>query len=90
MPVVGSRLVAVAAIYLAVNKAGYVKLIFALPALSVVTSLKPKNVSPSPLPEGSAASLENNSMRKLVLAAAVNSPVITVLLLPRNADNKLG
>ncbi len=51
----------------------------ALPFPSVVTSLKPKKVSPSPLPEGSQALLEKNSSLNWVLAVLLSVPSMVVL-----------
>jgi hypothetical protein len=51
----------------------------AFPVPSVARSVAPKNVSPSPKPDGSQAPTAKNSMRKLVDGALVTVPCMRVL-----------
>ena len=46
---------------------------------SVVTFVNPRNVWPSPFPEGSHAALENNSTRNVVLAVLSKVPEIVTV-----------
>ena len=57
------------------------------PSPSVVTNVDPRNVSPSPLPEGSQALLEKNSRRNRVLAVLLSVPSMVVLPLVAKVDS---
>ena len=53
---------------------GSVTLMEALPLPSVMMFVKPRNVVPSPLPDGSQAEFEKNSIRNAVLAVLLSMP----------------
>ena len=46
----------------------------ALPAPSVVTSVAPRNVAPSPLPDASQAVLPKNSIRNVAFGVLLSVP----------------
>ena len=61
-----------------------------LPPSSVVTSLKPRNVSPSPFPDGSHAALAKSSTRKAVLGELSSVPPTVMVPEPVVADVNTG
>ena len=59
--------------------AGNAALMTALQVASVVTSVAPRNLSPSPKPDVSHVALAKNSTRYVVLAVEFNAPRTVVL-----------
>ena len=64
---------------LAVTETGKVTLYDAFPLASVVTLVKPRNVSPSPKPLPLPLTPLKNSSRKVVLAVLLSAPLIVTL-----------
>src|SRR5690349_16276129 len=72
------RSVAVAVTTVPAATAGRLAVNAALPIPSVVTFVNPRNVAPSPKPEGSGAGLLKNSMRKVRSGVLLSTPSTVV------------